>query len=159
MSMTTRVDDYLNRQHINYTAITHLHSNSSYGSAITAQIPPMNIAKAIILQDHESRHLMAILSADRKINIEDLSDRLHLRLHLLEEQQVYALFTDCEQGAVPAFSQAYYMNAVYDRPLSGLADIYLEAGDHETLIHLDQQQFAKLMKNTMYTDFSYLNVH
>ena len=159
MSITTRIDDYLTRQNIHFTSISHHHSNSSYGIAITSHLPPRNISKAIILQDHQSRHLMAILSADRKIDIRKLSHSLDLDLHMIEERQVYALFSDCDEGAVPAIGQAYHMNAIYDRQLTELTDVYFEAGDHETLIHLEQQQFAQLMKNTMYNDFSYLNVH
>jgi len=159
MSITNRVDNYLNQQDILFNSVTHSHSNSSLGSAIASQIPPMNIAKAVVLEDHEGRHLMAVLPADRKINLHKLENSLDLSLHLVEEQQLYTMFSDCDQGAIPAIGQAYNMNAVYDEQLNQLRDIYLEAGDHETLIHLDRDQFTKLMMDTKHSDFSEQNLH
>ena len=55
--------------------------------------------------------------------------------------------------------QAYNMNAIYDEELGRLKDIYLEAGDHETLIHLNREQFDKLMINTMHSNFSSEELH
>ncbi|EPJ54098.1 MAG: ybaK/prolyl-tRNA synthetase associated domain-containing protein [Osedax symbiont Rs2] len=159
MSITARVDDYLNTQDILFNTVQHTHSSSSVGSAIAARIPPMNIAKAVVLEDHEGRHLMAVLPADRKINIHKLEDSLDLTLHLVTEPKLYDMFKDCEQGAVPAVGQAYNMNAIYDEELGRLKDIYLEAGDHETLIHLNREQFDKLMINTMHTNFSNEELH
>ena len=154
MSISTRVASYLDVEGIKYDTVNHAHTSTSVGSAITAHVLPKSIAKAIVLEDHESRHLMAILPANHKISLHKLNDKLDAKLHLADEEQVYKMFSDCDPGAVPAIAQAYNMNSIYDETLDQLDDIYLEAGDHETLIHLDKAQFGKLMSNTKHSRFS-----
>jgi len=159
MSISTRVASYLDGEGIKYDTVNHAHTSTSIGSAITASISPKTIAKAVVLEDHESRHLMAILPANHKVSLHKLNDKLDAKLHLVEEEQVYKMFSDCEPGAVPAIGQAYNMNSIYDETLDQLDDVYLEAGDHETLIHLSKAQFGKLMTNTKHSQFSSQNYY
>lgn len=159
MSIATRVVDYLHQQNIQFDIVNHSYSRSSMGTAIAACIKPSRIAKAVILEDHESRHLMAILPADKIISMHKLQDLLDSSFELVNEQALLEMFSDCQQGAIPAFSQAYYLNAIYEEALSDQADIYLEAGDHKTLIHLRAVQFAMLMANTKHANFSCDMIH
>jgi len=154
MSISTRVASYLVGEGIKYDTVNHAHTSTSIGSAITAHILPRTIAKAVVLEDHESRHLMAIVPASHKVSLHKLSDKLDVNLRLANEEQVYKMFADCEHGAVPAIGQAYNMNSIYDESLDQLDDVYFEAGDHETLIHLSKAQFGKLMTNTKHSQFS-----
>jgi len=98
--------------------------------------------------------MMAILPANHKVKLNKLNDTLDMDLHLSNEEQLYQMFDDCEHGAVPAFGQAFNMNSIYDEALDQLDDVYFEAGDHETLIHLNKVQFGKLMSNTKHGRFS-----
>ncbi len=155
MSISARVSHYLDTQDIHFDTVSHDYANSTIGAANAAHISPDQVAKAVVLQDDERRHLMAILPANHKINLHKLRDQMHVMdFHLLDEKEVYELFNDCDPGAVPAIGKAYNMNSIYDDTLSHQTDIYLEAGDHETLIHLTKDQFAKLMSGTQHSRFS-----
>ena len=159
MSMTARVADFLQQQQIQYDIIKHAYSISAQGSAIAARIAAEHIAKAVILADHDSKHLMAILPANRQISLHKLQLVMSSTPHLVEERALNQLFSDCEQGAIPAFNQAYNINAIYDDRLIQLSDIYLEAGDHQTLIHLTASQFLLLMSNVKHAQFSEEWIH
>ncbi len=148
MTTVTRLDRYLNEENIRYQTVSHSHSNSSWQSAKTANILPMSLAKGVILEDHEGKHLMAILPANAKLSLSVLNDELEANYHLVKEQQVYKLFEDCEHGAVPPVGNIYHMASVCDQSLTELDHVYLEAGDHETLIKLDKDAFRKLMGNS-----------
>lgn len=155
MGISTRVSSYLDAKDIRYETLKHSHSNSSISTAMAAHISPETIAKAVVLEDSEGRRLMAVLPANYKISLPKLQDQLSLsELHTIDENQVYQMFNDCEPGAVPAVGQAYSLNTVYDDTLDLLVDIYLEGGDHETLIHLTHKQFEKLMGETKHSRFS-----
>jgi len=155
MSISTRVSSYLDKKAIQYDVISHEHSNSSLSSALTAHVPVKNVAKAVILEDNIGRRLMALLPANYKINLHTLRNQLDVMdLHIVNEEQVYKMFHGCEPGAVPAVGQAFNLNTVYDDSLDQMIDLYLEAGDHETLIHLSHKQFKKLMVNTKHSQFS-----
>ena len=155
MSISTRVSDYLDSQDIRYEVVNHGHSNSSMSTAMAAHVSPETIAKAVVLEDDEGRRLMALLPAHYRISLHKLRDQLNvLELKIVNEEQVYKLFNDCAPGAVPAVGQAYNMSTVYDETLDQLVDIFLEGGDHETLIHLTHKQFEKLMGDTKHARFS-----
>ena len=154
MSIVARVGDYLDAQHIHYEVIQHGFSNSSIDSARSARISPMKLAKAVILEDHEGRHMMAVLPSMNKIRLHRLTDEFQREFHLIPERRVYKMFDDCEPGAVPPIGRAYNMEAVYDDLLEQQKDVFMEAGDHQTLIHLKQDAFKKLVADCPHGRFS-----
>ena len=154
MSVAAKVNDYLNAHQIQFEVISHGHSINSLASARMAQVSPMKLAKAVILEDHEGRHLMAILPSTHKISFHKLEDEMNRDFHLLSERHVYKMFKDCTPGAVPPVGHAYQMDSVYDELLSDQKDVFLEAGDHKTLIHLKSNEFQKLMTDCRHSRFS-----
>lgn len=154
MSVVARVGEYLDAQHIQYDVIHHGLSNSSIDSARAARISPMKLAKAVILEDHEGRYMMAVLPSMNKIRLHKLADTFQRDFHLISERRVYKMFDDCEPGAVPPIGRAYNMEAVYDELLEEQKDVFLEAGDHQSLIHLKQSEFKKLVADCQHGRFS-----
>lgn len=156
MTMPARVSDYLKAQQIPYSLVPHEASNSSMSTSFLAHIPLKNIAKAVILEDHEGHNLMAVLPADRKVDLMKLGEQLNRSFQLVKEEQVYKMFSDCEEGAVPTMARAYHIDACWDEVLNSMSDIYFEAGDHNTLVHLNHDGFIQLMQNTRHFYFSEL---
>lgn len=66
MTIATRLDQYLTDHNIHFQTVNHSHSHSSLQSGVSAGIPLMNLAKAVILEDHEGHHMMAVLPATIK---------------------------------------------------------------------------------------------
>ena len=52
----------------------------------------------------------------------------------------------CESGAVPALGEAYGLQVIWDDELQYTSDVYIEAGDHEHLIHLRGEDFRHIME-------------
>jgi len=154
MNTSTRLTRYLAEKSIAYQEIRHFHSNSSIGTAITANISLKQIAKAVLLKNHEDKKLMAILPAAHKISLSALNDNLHGSFRLMKEQDVYQLFSDCKEGAVPPAAKAYNLSMVCERELDQLAEVYLEAGDHKTLLCVQQNDFKTLMSSGKHLHFS-----
>ena len=154
MSISVRFNNFLEQQGVSYNTINHLHSNSSASSAHAAHISPHQLAKAVVLEDHDGKKIIAVLPTDNKISLQRLNDRYRATFHLMPEQQVYSLFWDCENGAIPPAGEAYHLNTIYDDSLLAQTDIYLEGGDHQTLVHLNQKEFAKLIAKNPHASFS-----
>ncbi len=148
MTTVTRLNRYLNEHNIRFQTVNHPQSHSSWQSAQKANILPMSLAKGVVLEDHEGRHLMAVLPANAKVSLSVLNEELEAKYHLVKEQEVYRLFEDCEHGAIPPVGNIYHMAMVCDQFLTELDHVYLEAGDHETLIKLDKEAFGKLMSHS-----------
>jgi Ala-tRNA(Pro) deacylase len=149
MSIAQTVTRFLDDQHARYDLLQHEHTESAAQSAIAAHVPISQMAKAVVLKDEDGNHLMALLPATNKLRVDQLREMLHRDYRLVSETELGSLFQDCEQGAVPAFGQAYGMDIVWDSHLLDAADVYTEAGDHEQLIHMDRDQFLNLMEDQL----------
>jgi Ala-tRNA(Pro) deacylase len=145
MTVSARVNNYLKEHHINYQVVSHLYSEGAYDTAIAAHIPTKKLAKAVLLADHEGKHLLAVLPASNHLSLKSLSKKLDRELKLVEENNLNVFFADCSRGAIPAVGQAYFLSMIWDDHLMEEPDIYMEAGDHELLIHMDKKEFMKLM--------------
>lgn len=154
MAISTKLNSYLTAHNIPYQMIEHHHSTSSIGSAIMAKIPLNQIAKAVILKDHEDRKLMAVLPAKNKISLSALNDELFASYHLLKEKEVYRMFSDCEHGAIPPVGEAYNINAVCDKMLDNLEAVYIEAGDHQRLLRISHDDFQTMVAESKHLRFS-----
>src|SRR5262249_31646563 len=64
------------------------------------------------------------------------------------------LFPDCAIGAVPAIGECYDVDVVVDESIQEQPDVYLEGGDHTSLVHISQAQFARLMSSARHGRFS-----
>jgi len=147
MAIASAVTDYFQENSTQYDLLYHEHSESAAQSALLAHIPMSQMAKAVVLRDDQGKHLMAVLPALNRLKIKWLSDMLGCNLEFVKETELSELFQDCETGAIPAIGDAYHIDSVWDVKLIDAADIYIESGDHEQLIHMTRDQFLALMAN------------
>ncbi|BDY06833.1 YbaK/EbsC family protein [Ferrimonas sp. YFM] len=154
MGIAISVSEYLNQQGIPFKVVSHPYTESALQSAISAGIPKQQVAKAVMLEDHEGRHLMAVLPADRRIRLKRLGEIMEREFSLMEEVEAARSFPDCQFGALPALGQAYNLPVVVDDALADQDRVYFEAGDHQLLVQLDKQGFDKVMRKDRHGRFS-----
>ncbi len=82
----------------------------------------------------------------RHVALAEVGHKLDQPVGLASEDEIAALFPDCEEGAVPAIAMACGLDGMVDGNLEDLRDIHVEGGDHRTLVHLKGSQFCKLMQ-------------
>ncbi len=145
MSIATKLQSYLNQHHVDYEVVSHPYSERALNTAHVACVPVKNMAKAVVLKDQEG-YVMAIIPSMNKVMLRWLNTKMDRHLNLVTEQQLRALFPDCDQGAVPAMGTAYGMKTCWDDELNSVHELYFEAGDHRELIHLQREQFKKLLQ-------------
>ncbi len=153
MAIAATVQAYLFDHQVQYDVVTHPHSSGSMASARAAHVSGGRLAKAVVLQDEDDNYLMAVLPATHHINLDMLRRDLQKRLHLATESELEPLFRDCERGALPSLGEAYGMPVVLDESLMMQPDVYVEAGDHEALIHLSAREFHLLMRSAVRMQF------
>ncbi|MCW8879340.1 MAG: YbaK/EbsC family protein [Kangiellaceae bacterium] len=154
MTIATRVNKYLKTQGITFRKIAHPLSNSSISSAKAAKVSTSDVAKAVVLEDHEGHHLMAVLPTDKIVSLARLNRRFRADFHLLPESEVYRIFSDCHRGAIPPIGEAYHMNTVVDDEIFNRPRIFLEAGDHQLLLELKQKEVKKVFGNCHHQQIS-----
>ncbi|WP_433684836.1 aminoacyl-tRNA deacylase [Nocardia sp. CA-119907] len=145
MPISPTVHTCLSDAGVEYEIVRHPHSHSSTETAVTAAIPGDRLAKTILLED-EHGYVGAVLPSTHHLRLAKLWDQTGRRLSLANESDIREVFKDCELGAIPPVCTAYGMTTLMDESLSAQPDIYFEAGDHETLIHMRTEQFMRLME-------------
>ena len=73
---------------------------------------------------------------------------------LATEPEIDHLFQDCAHGAVPPIGECYGLDVIVDDSIAGQPEVYMEGGDHATLIHINQPQFARVMAEARHGRFS-----
>ena len=145
MAIANTVSRFLEETHTEYDVVTHVHTETAVQSALAAHVPLNQVAKAIVLKDRDGKYLMAVVPAHNKLRVRWLSDVMSRDLQLVSEVDLKDIFQDCELGAVPALGQAYGIELIWDDELLEADEIYMEAGDHEQLLHMSRDQFVALM--------------
>jgi Ala-tRNA(Pro) deacylase len=153
MAIAATLQEFLTRQGIDFKVVGHSHTGSSTETAEAAHIPGDRIAKAVMVED-DAGYVMVVIPASHRLHLGRLHKALGRDLGLAAESELGALFQDCERGAIPPVGVAYGIDTVVDDTLMGQPDVYLEAGDHEGLIHLSGEQFKTLMRETPKGTFS-----
>ena len=154
MAIAETLKTWIEDQSIEYRMGSHPISFSSRETATAAHIREDHIAKAVILKDKQG-YLMAVIPADQWIKLHAIQQDLNRPLELASEDEIDELFKDCQPGAIPPLGQAYGMETVLDESLTSLANVYLEAGDHEHLLHISGDHFRKIMSGVRHGHFSH----
>ena len=145
MAIATTLKSFLEDHHVEYDMVQHLHSATTLESAHSAHVPGHQVAKAVVLEDSEG-YIDSVLPSINRLDLEWVNESLGRQLHLADESELKNLFQDCDFGAVPALSNAYGLDVIWDEQLTNASEIYIEAGDHENLIHMHGDEFCKLME-------------
>nr|WP_283777856.1 YbaK/EbsC family protein [Sansalvadorimonas sp. 2012CJ34-2] len=123
-------------------------------SAIASNIQSSQVAKAVVVHDPLENYLMAVIPAGRRLHLRVLEDLVDKPLKLATEEDLANRFPDCETGAIPPMGPAFNMEMIWDDQLLSCQDIFLEAGDHTTLVHVSGEGFQTLAADAMHDRIS-----
>jgi Ala-tRNA(Pro) deacylase len=153
MPIAHTLKKYLTKKRVKYEIVSHEPTRSSIRTAEACHIPGDRLAKAVLLRD-DMGYAIAVLPASRHIRLADLKLQFGDDVRLASEREIVELFSDCARGAIPALGECYGLDTVIDDSIEDQPDIYIEAGDHATLVHMSQEQFADLTSTAQHGRFS-----
>ena len=153
MSISPTLRRYLVAENVQYDEIPHELSMTSARTAEACHVSGDRLAKAIVLR-RGGGYMLAVLPASHHLRMSELRARLGDDVDMANEHEVNRLFADCAHGAVPAVGACYGLNVIVDDSIQTQPEIYMEAGDHETLLHFTHAQFARLNANALHGQFS-----
>jgi Ala-tRNA(Pro) deacylase len=153
MSIAPTLHKYLATENIQYDEIPHEVTVTSTRTAEACHVPGDRLAKGIVLR-RDGGYMLAVLPASHRLNLSELEDRLGDKVDMASEHEIDQLFTDCVHGAIPAIGACYGLDVIIDESIDTQPEIYMEAGDHKTVLHLSHAQFARLTTNAMHGRFS-----
>lgn len=144
MGLALSLQKFLDGRGVPYDVVAHERTLRSETTAEASGVPEDNLAKGVLIRRREG-YVLAIVPASRHVGLAEVGSWLDQPVALATEAEVAKIFGDCELGAVPPVAGAYGLPAVMDDSLEGFNDIYFEAGDHRTLVHLNGHNFHRLM--------------
>jgi Ala-tRNA(Pro) deacylase len=152
MNATQRMKSYLAECQVPYEVVNHAHTATSLQTAHAAGIEAGQLAKAVLLEGDDCM-LAAMIPADQNVRLGQLAEDLGRHVHLADEATIRRTFSDCDPGAMPGLPNAWGIETIWDDALLARTDIYLEAGDHERLIHVDTRDLLNAFSDLSHCHF------
>lgn len=146
MGIALTLQEYLDDHHIPYDVLRHKRTHCSFDTARATHVPGDRLAKAVVLT-REGGFVVAIVPATARVRLDVIERALRCRVDLANEDEICELFPDCDLGAVPALADAYAVDAFIDESFDKQPEIYLEGGDHRSLVHMTGDAFRAIMKD------------
>ena len=146
MGIALTLQEYLDDHHVPYDVMLHKRTHCAFDTARATHVPGERLAKAVVLT-REGGFVVAVVPASARVRIDVIENALHCPVDLANEEEISELFPDCEVGAVPSLPEAYAVDAFVDESFDTQPDIYLEGGDHRSLVHITGEAFRGLMRD------------
>lgn len=144
MGMSMKLFNYLRDSGVDYEEVRHPREVSASRIAEKVHVAGDRLAKAVLVKG-DSGFRIAVVPSTCRVDLAGLSHMLNERIGLATEDEIETRFRDCDAGALPPLGEPYGMKVCVDETLREQPDIYFEAGDHKTLVHMSGEDFARLM--------------
>jgi Ala-tRNA(Pro) deacylase len=151
MSIAPKLQRYLDEVNADYDLVEHQPTKSSMETAKASSVPAERVVKAVLL-DTDDEYLLAVLPSDRRVELSELRSELGHKPRLASEDEIKSLFNDCDVGALPP--AGYGITTIIDDAIDQQPDVYFEAGDHASLVHMKHDDFSRLMQGARHGQFS-----
>ena len=138
--------DYLDRERIRYTVISHSPAFTAQEIAAASHVSGRELAKTVILR-LDSELAMAVLPASFRVDLELLGELTGAdRVELATERDFRARFPGCETGAMPPFGNLFGLPVHVADELADDEFIAFNAGSHTELIQMRYRDFERLVQ-------------
>lgn len=144
MAIASRLKHHLDAKGLPFDMLAHPYTATASETAEQAHIPGDHLAKSVLIHMEETP-FVAVVPSHMMVDLHMLQSIMDRRLGLAPEDEVAEVFEDCEIGAAPPVGVAYGVPTIVDRQMMGLDDVWFEAGDHRTLVHMKGRHFDRLM--------------
>ncbi len=146
MSVSLRLRKFLDSHQIKYQVIHHSPAFTAPEIAAKAHESGKGFAKTVVCKV-DGDLVMVVLPAHEHVDLEHLREGCHAQhVALASEEELAAVFPDCETGAMPPFGVIYGVKVMVDDRLAGNDLIAFNAGNHREIIKMRYVDFDRLIK-------------
>jgi Ala-tRNA(Pro) deacylase len=145
MQIPKRLIDCLTEKNVLYEILHHREAFTAQRIAEAEHVKAEHHAKVVMVKTGE-HHLMAVLPADRRVDLEKVEKITGQPASLDTEWEFRSLFPDCAVGTMPPFGNLYGLPTYVDRSLAKEDYIVFEAGTHTDAIKLSYSAYEQIVK-------------
>jgi Ala-tRNA(Pro) deacylase len=143
MQIPQKLISFLNDQKIAYEILHHPEAFTAQTLAAVEHVKGRHHAKVVMVKSGRE-HLMMVLPADCRIDLEKLENATGKPVALEREPEFKDLFPDCAPGTMPPFGSLYGFPTYIDRSLTKEDFIVFEAGTHTDAIKLRYSDYERV---------------
>lgn len=147
--ITEKLNRFLDRHGVAYQVIHHQRDYSAQTTAHDTHTSGHYFIKSVILRV-DGRYAMAVVPADRHVELEKIADWLDAQeVALASEQETFELFPDCEVGAEPPMGNLYGVPVYADPAITDSDSVTFNGGTHETAVRMGWADYCRLVQPAM----------
>ena len=154
MTTAPTLKTFLKKHDARFEIVAHPRQIEATRIAQSAHITGKKLAKGVLLTNKQD-NVLAVVPSTHKVDLKKISNIVGKRLRLASEETITRTFPDCDEGAIPACGTAYGLDVYLDDGLMEREDIFFEAGDHKSLVHVTRSEFARLMPGMAHGSFAH----
>jgi Ala-tRNA(Pro) deacylase len=145
MSISRKLKDYLDHEHVHYEILQHPEAHRAVTIAHTLHSPEREMAKVVIVKV-DGRFVMTVLPASWNVDFHRLRELFATQqVQLATEDEIKDLFRDCDLGSMPLFGNLYGLEVYVDRSLAEDEQIIFQGGTHSEAVRMPYADFAALV--------------
>jgi Ala-tRNA(Pro) deacylase len=146
-----QITNYLDKAHIDYQSNSHPLTYTAQEIAEQANVDGMSFAKTVMVIA-DTKLAMVVMPAPYTIDFDNIAEAIGAqKVELAYEHQFLSTFPDCEIGAMPPFGNLFDIPVYIVDALINQEMISFNAGNHHELLHMQCDDFNKLVKPTIIT--------
>lgn len=146
MKCKERLERYLQERQVPYQEQHHPLAYTAQHVAESEHIPPQIMVKVVVVVA-DGDLVMLALPASVRVDLLTMREMLNVRhLRLASEEELAAIFTDCEIGTMPPFGNLYDIPVCIDESLLSAKTIYFQAGTHLDTMSIACDDFVRLVQ-------------
>ncbi len=145
MSVPQSIADFLTREGVPYSTLTHPVAYTAQEETAAAHIPGREWAKTVVCFAGDEP-LLAVLPAPYAVDLKQLRQVAAVKtLRLAREDELEALYPDSEPGAMPPLGPLYGQRVIVETSLAANPEIVFNAGTHADAIRMRYTDFDHLV--------------
>ena len=142
MAVTELVQKFLRQSNVGYSVFPHVPAYSAQEEAAVTHISGRDWAKPVVFFA-DGVPIQAVVPADLVVDVEQLLALTGAeRIRLATEEELAALYPDCEPGAMPPLGPLYHQPVFVDIALAAEPQIVFNGGTHADAVCMRYDDFA-----------------
>ena len=146
MAVTEVVQEFLRQANVAYSVFPHPPAYTAQEEAAVTHISGRDWAKPVVFFA-DGQPIQAVVPADLVVDLEQLLLLTGAeRLRLATEDELAALYPDCEPGAMPPLGPLYNQPVFVDIALASEPQVVFNGGTHGDAVCMRYDDFAALAR-------------
>lgn len=142
MALPVKIKKYLDDKGIDYEELAHKTVYTAYDAAQTLQKKLKEIAKTILVEADKT-HVLVVLPADKKIDLEKLKKALGAKKISLPGEQVMIKTLKIKPGTLSSFGKLHNLEVVVDKAMLGAKKAVISTGSFTDSVFMKVKDFIR----------------